>query len=149
MKILVLLAVLSIIPSETDPKSRMAGVVAVTPKGELTLDRQEKVSLAGVAISNPSAVNQFLKQFLLNEVVKVDWEPGRVGSAHVFVPIECKEIAALLKEPAPVGDEGCVRSVYVNELLLRKRWAKPAPAGVTLYREKLYTQPRTQPKNKR
>lgn len=145
MNTLLFLALLTFTPPDTGAMSRMAGVIAVGPKGELTLDRQEKVNLAGVTISNPAAVNKFLKQFLLNKVAKIDWEPGSAGLAHVFVAIDCKEIATMLREPQPSSDGSCVRSVYVNELLLRQRWAKPAPKGITLYREKLFPAPPAKP----
>ena len=145
MKTLLVLALLSFTPADNGAVTRMAGVIAVSPKGELTLDRQEKVKLAGVAISNWAAVQQFLKQFLVNKVAKFDFEPGSTSAAHVFVAIDCKEIATVLKEPMPQSDGSCVRSVYVNELLLKKRWAKPAPKGTTLYREKLFPAPAAKP----
>jgi hypothetical protein len=137
MHAFLLAALLSFTPPTTErPRPIMALVTDVTSKGTVSTDRGTYV-LAGLSVKNKAKTGQFLKEFLLHKVAKLELERGGAG-AHVFVSSDCTEADKLMGRKSESTAGQCVRSLYVNEILLQKRWAAPAPQGVSLYKERLF-----------
>lgn len=136
MKLLLFAALLAFTPEEK-PQTAAAVITRVAPDGALATDRGTTYRLAGVTALNQAKARPFLEKFVVNKPANLGLEPN--GKAvHVFVSADCAELEAFMHGRSERAVGSCVKSVYVNKHLLEQKLAKPAPKGVTLYRDRLF-----------
>lgn len=138
MKLLLFAALVAFTPPQEDKTAARAAVVTkVLPDGSIATDRGAKFKLAGVTGLNASKAKPFLEKFVVNKPANLSVEPdGR--SVHVFVSADCAELEAFMHGRSERAVGSCVKSLYVNKHLLEQKLAKPAPKGVTMYRDRLF-----------
>lgn len=148
MKLLILAALIAFTPLDEKPQTVAAVISRVAPDGALTTDRGATYRLAGVTGVNGAKARPFMEKFIINKAANLGLEPDG-KSAHVFVSADCAELEAFMHGSSERAVGSCVRSIYVNKHLLDQKLAKPAPKGVTLYRDRLFGEKKAGPKRKR
>lgn len=123
-------------PAEDRSRPVMAVVSKATPQGELTTERG-RVSLAGIHVTNTAKAARFMETFVVNRLAKLEYEADG-KRAHVYVSADCAAIDRFVGKKPDQADGACVRSVYVNSLFLKNKWAKAEPKGVARHRDVLF-----------
>lgn len=146
MKLVLLAALLAFTPEK--PQTAAAVITRVAPDGALATDRGATYRLAGVTSLKLAKARPFLEKFVVNKPANLGLEPNG-KSVHVFVSADCAELEAFMHGRSERAVGSCVKSLYVNKHLLEQKLAKPAPKGVTLYRDRLFGERKAPAKRKR